>query len=139
MRLTICSENLLLLHPLIARLSTETAAFVSFRLLRLQRVCFWMHSDVNFCFSSLSFSPLSPVTAFHSLTSASFAIVLRFSRILRLLVAVVSCLVIWLFRRQPLILSLQLVVDIVGLPLVNFSFSYPMSTHCHPKSPAGEL
>ena len=26
-RLTICAENLLLLHPLIARLSTETAAF----------------------------------------------------------------------------------------------------------------
>ena len=31
-RLTICAENLLLLHPLTARLSTETAAFVSFGL-----------------------------------------------------------------------------------------------------------
>ena len=32
--------NLLLLRLLIARLSTETAAFVSFRLLRRQCVCF---------------------------------------------------------------------------------------------------
>ena len=47
-RLTICAEDLLLLHPLIAKLSTETAAFVSFRLLRRQRVCFWMHSDIHF-------------------------------------------------------------------------------------------
>ena len=30
MRLTICAENLFLLHPLIARLSTETAAFMLF-------------------------------------------------------------------------------------------------------------
>ena len=59
-RLTNCAEDLLLLHPLIARLSTETAAFVSFRLLRRQRVCFWMHSDVHFCFSSLSPSSVSP-------------------------------------------------------------------------------
>ena len=131
--------KLLLLHPLIARFSTETAAFVSFRLLRLQHVYFWMHSDVHFCFSSLSFSTLSAVAAFHSLTFASFAIALPFSRILRLPVAVVGCLVILLFSRRPLIRSLQLVVAIVDLPLVNFSFSYPMSTSCHPKSPAGEL
>ena len=62
-RLTIL-ENLLLLHPLIARLSIETAAFVSFRLLRRQRVCFWMHSDVHFCFSLLSFSLLSASLSF---------------------------------------------------------------------------
>ena len=76
MRLTICEENLFLLHPLIARLSTETAAFVSFRILHRQRVCFWMHSDVHFCFSSLSFSlsSLSPsfVVARHGLSFAHF-------------------------------------------------------------------
>ena len=64
MRLTICAENLLLLHPLIARLSTEIAAFFPFRLLRRQRVCFWMHSDVHFCFSSLSFSLSSASPSF---------------------------------------------------------------------------
>ena len=77
--LTLCADNLLLLPLLIARLSTETAAFVSFRLLRRQHVCFWMYSDVRFCFSSQSFSPssaspLSPVAAYHSLTSASPAV-----------------------------------------------------------------
>ena len=35
--LAICAENLLLLRPLIARLSTEMAAFVSFQLL-----CCWL-------------------------------------------------------------------------------------------------
>ena len=69
--LTICAENLFLLRPLIARLSTERAAFFAFRLLRCQLVCFWMHSDVHFCFSSLSFSlsSASPsfVVARHSL------------------------------------------------------------------------
>ena len=75
-RLTICEENLLLLHPLIARLSTETAAFVFFRILHRQHVCFWMHSDVHFCFSSLSYSlsSLSPsfVVAHHCLSFAHF-------------------------------------------------------------------
>ena len=54
----------LLLHPLIARLSTETAAFVSFWHLRRQRVCFWMHSDIHFCFLSLSLSPSSASPSF---------------------------------------------------------------------------
>ena len=62
--LTICAENLFLLRPLIARLSTETAVFFAFRLLRRQLVCFWMHSDVHFCFSSLSFSLSSASPSF---------------------------------------------------------------------------
>ena len=74
--LTICADNPLLLHPLIARLSTETAAFLAFRLLRRQRVCFWMHSDVQFCFSSLSLSlsSVSPsfVVARHGLSFSHF-------------------------------------------------------------------
>ena len=102
-----------MLCPIIARLSTETAAFYAFRLLRRQLVCFWMHSGVHFCFSSLSFS-----LSFHSLTSASPAVALPFSRLLRLPVAVVGFLVVLLFRRRPLIRSLQLVVAIVGLPLI---------------------
>ena len=63
-RLTICAVNLFLLHPLIARLSTETAPVFSFRILRRQLVCFWMHSDVHFCFSSLSFSLSSASPSF---------------------------------------------------------------------------
>ena len=75
--LTICTENLLLLHPLIARLSSETAAFFfAFRLLRRQLVCFWMHSDDHFCFSSLPFSlsSASPsfVVARHGISFAHF-------------------------------------------------------------------
>ena len=70
-----------MLHPLIARLSTETAAFLSFRLLRCQHVCFWMHSDVHFCFSSLSFSlsSASPsfVVACRGLKSAHFCFTRR--------------------------------------------------------------
>ena len=62
--LTICAENVLLLHPLIARFSTETAAIVSFWLLRRLCVCFWMHSDVHFCFSLLSFSLSSASPSF---------------------------------------------------------------------------
>ena len=62
--LTICAENLFLLRPLIARLSTETAAFFAFRFLRRQLVCFWIHSDVHFCFSSLSFSLSSSSPSF---------------------------------------------------------------------------
>ena len=53
-----------MLHPLIARHSTETAAFVSFRLLCHQSICFWMYSDVRFCFSSLSFSLSSASPSF---------------------------------------------------------------------------
>ena len=75
--LTICTENLLLLHLLIARLSTETAALVSFWFLRRQRFCFWMHSDVRF--SSLSCSPPSASPSFvvtrhgHSFIHFSFS------------------------------------------------------------------
>ena len=76
MHLTICTENLILLHPLIARFSTERAGFFSFRLHRRQRVCFWMHSDIHFCFSSLSFSLSSAsspfVVACHGLSFAHF-------------------------------------------------------------------
>ena len=122
--------DLLLLHPLIARLSTETAAFVSFWLLRRQRVCFWMHSDVHFCFSSLSFSPSSDspsfVVARRGLSFAHLCFSRRrlpFSRLLRLPVAIVGFLVVLLFRHQHLIRSLQHLVTIIGLPLVNFSFS----------------
>ena len=97
--LTICAEDLLLLHPLIAMLSTETVAFVSFRLLRRQRVCFWMHSDVHFCFSSLLFSPSSAspsfVVACRGLSFARFCFSLcrlPFSRLLCLPVTVVGFL-----------------------------------------------
>ena len=120
-----------MLRPLIARLSTETAAFFAFRLLRRQLVCFWMHSDVHFCFSSLSFSQSSASPSFVvaqsrpflSLTSASPAVALPFSRLLHLPVAVVGFLVVLLFRSRPLIHSLQLVVAIVGLPLAFTSAS----------------
>ena len=123
-RPTICAEDFLL-HPIIARLSTETAAFVSFRLLRHQRVCFWMHSDVHFCFSSLSFSTSSASPSFivarRSLSVAHFCFSRRrlpFSRLVHLLVTVIGFLVVLLFRHRPLIRLLQLVVAIVGLPLV---------------------
>ena len=122
--LGICEEDLLLLHPLIARVSTETAAFVSFRLLPCQRVCFWMHSNIHFCFSSLSFSPplASPpfVVAHRGLSFAHFCFphrYLPFSHLLRLPVTIVGFLVVLSFR------SLQLLVAIVGLPLIN-SASY---------------
>ena len=123
-------ENLLLLHSLIARLSSEIAAFFAFRHFRRQLVCLWMHSDVHFCFPLLSFSlcqplyrSLSPITAFHSLTSASSAVALQFSHLLHLPVAVFGFSVVLLLCCRPLIRSLQLVVTIVGLPLVYFSFS----------------
>ena len=57
-------ENLLLLHPLIARLSTETATFFFFSSSSLPAFFFWMHSDVHFYFSSLSFSLLSASPSF---------------------------------------------------------------------------
>ena len=103
---------------------------IAFRLLHRQHVCFWMHSDVHFCFSSLSFSLLSASPSFvvtrHRLSfahSASPAVALPFSHLVRLPVAVVDFLIVLLFRRQHLIHSLQLVVAIAGLPLVYFSFS----------------
>ena len=55
-----------------ARLSTETAAFVSFRLLCCQRACFWMHSDVHFFFSSLSSASLPFIVTRHGLSFANF-------------------------------------------------------------------
>ena len=85
MRLTICVEDLLLLHPLIARFSTETAAFFSFRLLHRQCVHFWMHSDVHFLSASPSF-----VVARRSLSFAHFCFSRRrlpFSHLILLLVA----------------------------------------------------
>ena len=59
-RLEICAENLLLLCPhIIARLSTETAAFVYIQLFDVG-----VFANVHFCFLSRSFSP--------SLASQSF-------------------------------------------------------------------
>ena len=110
-----------MIHPLIARLSTESTAIFSFRLLRRQRVCFWMHSDVYFCFSSMSFSlssaSLSPVTALHALNSASPTIALPFSCLLHLSVTIVGILV-------------GFFCFIVGLSFVYFSSSSPSSA-CH--------
>ena len=133
-----------MLHPLIARLSTETAAF--------------------FCFSASSSAACSFLDAFrHSLlllVAVVFTVVClsvircRPSRpficsllllppspyrLLRLPVAVVGFLVVSLFGHRPLVHSLQLVFAIVGLALGYFSFSSPMSTRCRPRSPAGEL
>ena len=117
MRLTIYMENFLLLHPLIARLSTETDAFVYFWLLCRQNVCFWIHSDVHFWYSSLSFSPLSASPSFvvtrRSLSFAHFCFSCRClpsSRLLRLPFAVVGFLVISLFRHQPLIQLLLIAI-----------------------------
>ena len=111
--------------PLIARLSTETEAFFAFRLLRRQLVCrsLLLLVAVFFTVVSLSVIRCRPSRPFHSLTSASPAVALPFSRLLRLPVAVVGFLVVLLFRRRPLIHSLQLVVAIVGLPFVFTSVS----------------
>ena len=75
--LTICAEDLILLNPLIAWLSTETAAFVSFQLLRRHRVvsgCIKTFTSASrrchFHHHQPLHHSLSPVTAFHSLTSA---------------------------------------------------------------------
>ena len=120
-----------MLHPLIARLSsTETAAFLLFDFFIASLFvsgCIRTFTSASHrchfnCRQPLRHS-LSPVMAFspsphfHSLTSASPAISLPFSRLLRLPVAVVSFLVCLLFRCRPRIRSLQLVVTIVGLPL----------------------
>ena len=125
-----------LLHLLIARLSTETAAFLLFGFYVASLFVsgciqtFTSASRCCHCRQPLRHS-LSPVTAFHSLTSASPAIALPFSRLLHLPVAVVGFLVVLLFRRRPLYRrwplirrSLQLVVTIVGLPLVFTSASH---------------
>ena len=59
--LAICAENVLLLCPLVASLSTEMAAFVCF-----QRLCCWlvgfrMHSDVHFASRHCRFHHRQPV------------------------------------------------------------------------------
>ena len=88
--LPICMENILLLHPLIARLSVETTAFVSF-----WSLCFFLDAFIrSLLFLLLSFSlvislrhSLSPVATFYSLSSASPAIALPFIHLLRVPVA----------------------------------------------------
>ena len=120
-----------MLHPLIARLSTETAAFFCFSASSSPACLFldaFRHSllllvAVVFTVVSHSVIRCRPSRPFHYLTSASPAVALPFSRLLRLPVAVVGFLVVLLFRRRPLIRSLQLVVVIVGLPLVFTSAS----------------
>ena len=72
---------------------------------------------------------LSPITAFHSLTSASPAIALPFSRLLRLPVAVVGFLVVLLFRRRHL-------SRFVVSSSASHSFT---SACCHHRRPATRL
>ena len=114
--LTICAENLFLLRPLIAKLSTETEAFLGFSA-SSSPACLFLDAfrrsllflvAVVFSIVSLSVIRCRPSQPFHSLTSASPVVALPFSRLLRLPVAVVGFLVVLLFRRQPLIRSLQL-------------------------------
>ena len=120
-----CSAHLL------QGLALKQQLFLLFGFLRRQLVCFldaFRHSllllvAVVFTVVSLSVIHCRPSRPFHSLTSASPAVALPFSRLLRLPVAVVGFLVVLLFRRRPLIRSLQLVVAIVGLPLAFTSAS----------------
>ena len=119
-----------MLRPLIERLSTETAAFFCFSassspaslFLAFRRSLLLL---VAVLFTVVSFFVIRccPSQPFHSLTSASPAVALPFSRLLRLRVTVVGFLVFLLFHLRPLIRSLQLVVAIVGLPLVFTSAS----------------
>ena len=120
-----------MLRPLIARLSTETAAFFCFSA-SSSPVCLFLDAfrrsllllvAVVFTVVSLSVIRCRPSRPFHSLTSASPAVALPFSRLLRLPFAVFGFLVVLLFRRRPLIRSLQLVVAVVSLPLVFTSAS----------------
>ena len=71
--LTICTEDLLLLHPVIARLSTETANFVSFR----SPACLFLHAFrrsllllVTVIFTVVSLSVTSSLTCFKTGISA---------------------------------------------------------------------
>ena len=131
-----------MLHPLIARLITEQQLFLLFGFFVASFFvsgCIQTFTSASrrcrfHCRQPLRHS-LSPVTAFHSLTSASpTPSPCHQSFLLHLPVAVVGFLVVFfcfvigflvilLFRRQPLIRSLQLVVAMVALPLVYFSFS----------------
>ena len=118
-------------RPLIARLSTETAAFFCF-LASSSPACLFLDAfrrslllliAVVFTVVSLSVIHCRPSRPFHSLTSASPAVALPFSRLLHLPVAVLGFLIVLLFRLRPLIRSLQFVVAIIGLPLVFTSAS----------------
>ena len=92
-----------------------------------QRVCFWMHSDFTSASRRCRFDHRQPLR--HSLSRPFIRSLLllppslAFQSLLRLPVAVVGFLVVLLFCHWPLIRSLQLLVAIVGPPLVNFSFS----------------
>ena len=124
-RLTICAENLFLLHPLIASLALKQQLFCfsassspACLFLDAFRRSFLLLVAVIFTVVSLSIIRCRPSRLFHSLTSASPAIALPFSRLFRLPVAVVGFLVVLLFHRRPLIRLLQLVVAIIGQPLI---------------------
>ena len=112
-----------MLRPLIARLSTFFCFSASSSPACLFLDAFRRSLLLLVTVVSLSVIRCRPSRPFHSLTSASPAVALPFSRLLRLPVAVVGFLVVLLFRRWPLIRSLQLVVAIVGLPLVFTSAS----------------
>ena len=71
--LTICAEDLLLLHPVIARLSTETANFVSFRSPACLFLDAFRHSLlllVTVIFTVVSLSVTSSLTCFKTGISA---------------------------------------------------------------------
>ena len=120
-----------MLHPLIARLMKQqlfyflvTSSPACLFLDAFRRSLLLLVAVVLFVVS-LSVIRCHPSRPFHSLTSASPAVALPpFSCLLRLPVAVVGFLVVLLFRLRPLIRSLQLVVAIVGLPLVFTSASH---------------
>ena len=110
-----CSTHLLQV------LALNQQLFFSFRLFR-QRVCFWMHSDVHFCFSSMSFSlsSASPsfVVARHSPSFTQFC----FSR---------HCLAIQLFT-LPSCHCCRHLSRLVVPSLASHSFTSARHHHCRP-------
>ena len=125
MRLTIYSDNLFCSTHLLQGLALKQQLFCF--LVTSSPACLFLDAfrrsllllvAVVFIVVSLSVIRCRPSRPFQSLTSASPAVALPFSRLLRLPVAVVGFLVVLLFRLRPLIRSLQLVV---GLPLVVFT------------------
>ena len=131
MRLTIYSDNLFCSTHLLHGLALKQQLFCfsvtsspACLFLEAFRCSLLLLVAVVFIVVSLSVIRCRPSRPFHSLTSASPAVALPFSRLLRLPVAVVGFLVVLLFRLRPLIRSLQLVVAIVGLPLVFTSASH---------------
>ena len=104
-------ENVRFLHPLITRFSTETTAFVYFRLPSLldtfRRSLLFLVA-VIYTVVILSAIPCLHVAA--SILFLQLLAALPFSHLLLIPVAVVTFLVIWLFHRQPLISSLQLLI-----------------------------